>query len=334
MTIYRKENGYYYTHFTLKGKQVHRKLNTKNKNEAVALEAKLRADFFKAIELGDTSFLVSVTLSELITMYQKQSELDNKKSRDTDNSRFKVINSFFKPLTKIKNITVSDIEKFKEYLLEEKQVSTTTVNRYLELLSALFSYAMKHDYIKENICRKIKKYTQKNYKVRYLSDEEEKRLFEHLSEHIKPIVRCALITGLRKSNILNLQRKQIDFRKNTIEVLDNKGNDYLIIPIADKYRDELIQLCEGIDNDDYLFKNPDTGLPYVDISKPFNRALTLANISDFRFHDLRHTFATRLVMAGVPIVTVKALMGHKNINTTLRYAHATDESKRNAINLI
>ena len=334
MCIYKRKNGYYYTHYTIKGQQVHRKLHTKDYNEAQRLEAKLKADLFKAIELGEPTAFKNITISELIKMYQKQSELDDKKSRDTDNSRFKVFNAFFKPLTQIKSIKVDDVEDLKEYLLDEKEVSPITVNRYLQLLSALFTYAVNHEYLKENVCKKVKQFKEKNYSVRYLTDREEKRLFKHLPDYLKPIVRFALITGLRKANILNIQRKQIDFIKNTIDVLDNKGNVYLVIPIADKHREELKQLCKGIDSDDYLFKNPKTGFPYVDIKKAFNTAKEQAGIKNFRFHDLRHTFATRLVMANVPIVTVMALMGHKKIETTMRYAHATDKSKRQAVNSI
>lgn len=334
MAIYKRKNGFFYTHFTIKGQQVHRKLHTKDYNEAQRLEAKLKADVFKAIELGEPTAFKNITISELIKLYQRQSELDKKKSRSTDNSRFKVFNAFFKPLTQVKAITIDDIEKFKEYLLEEKELSTVTINRYLELLSALFTYGVEHEYLKNNLCRKIKKYKHKNYKVRYLTDNEEKRLFKYLPEHLSSIVQFALMTGLRKGNILNMQRKQIDFCTNTISVLDNKGNAYLVIPIADKYRAKLEELCRGIDEDDYLFKNPVTELPYSDIKKAFNSALQKANIKNFRFHDLRHTFATRLVMANVPLVTVQTLMGHKNIQTTMRYAHATDESKRQAINSI
>lgn len=334
MTIYKRKNGYYYTHFTIRGQQVHRKLYTKDYNEAKRLEAKLKADFFKAIELGELTAFKNITLSELIKLYQKQSELDGKKSRSTDNSRFKVFNTFFKPLTKVKSITIDDIEKLKEYLLDNKELSTVTVNRYLELLSALFTYGVKHEYLKDNVCRKVKKYKHKNYNVRYLTDDEEKRLFKYLPEHLRAIVLFALMTGLRKSNILNVQRKQIDFCTNSINVMDNKGNAYLVIPIADKYLAKLKELCKGIDEDDYLFKNPATELPYSDIKKAFHSALQKAKIKNFRFHDLRHTFATRLVMANVPIVTVQKLLGHKNITTTLRYAHATDESLRNAINAI
>lgn len=94
MTLYKRKNGYYYTHFEIKTHQVHNKLYTKDLNEAKRLEAKLRADLFKAIELGELYKFKSITISELIKKYQKQSELDNKKSRDTDNSRFKVFNAF------------------------------------------------------------------------------------------------------------------------------------------------------------------------------------------------------------------------------------------------
>ena len=166
MSIYKRKNGYYYTHFTIKGQQVHRKLHTKDYNEAQRLEAKLKADLFKAIELGEPTAFKNITISELIKMYQKQSELDDKKSRDTDNSRFKVFNAFFKPLTQIKSIKVDDVEDLKEYLLDEKEVSPITVNRYLQLLSALFTYAVNHEYLKENVCKKVKQFKEKNYSVR------------------------------------------------------------------------------------------------------------------------------------------------------------------------
>ena len=94
-------------------------------------------------------------------------------------------------------------------------------------------------------------------------------MFKHLPEYLKPIVRFSLLTGLRRTNVLQVQRKQIDFIKNTIDILDNKGNVYLVIPIADKHRDELMELCNNVDEEDYLFKNPKTGYPYSDIRKAF-----------------------------------------------------------------
>ena len=77
--------------------------------------------------------------------------------------------------------------------------------------------------------------------------------------------------------------------------------------------------------------NPDTGTRYTDVKKSFSTACRQAGITDFRFHDLRHTFGTRLADAGVDVVKIKELMGHASIVTTMRYIHATDQGKRGAI---
>ena len=75
----------------------------------------------------------------------------------------------------------------------------------------------------------------------------------------------------------------------------------------------------------------DTGTRYTDVKKSFSAACRQAGITDFRFHDLRHTFGTRLADAGVDVVKIKELMGHASIVTTMRYIHATDQGKRGAI---
>jgi site-specific recombinase XerD len=72
---------------------------------------------------------------------------------------------------------------------------------------------------------------------------------------------------------------------------------------------------------DLTFYDAWTGKRFMDVKKPFGTALKKAGISDFRFHDLRHTFASQLIMAGVDITTVKELLGHKTLTMTLRYAH-------------
>jgi integrase len=79
-----------------------------------------------------------------------------------------------------------------------------------------------------------------------------------------------------------------------------------------------------------VYRNSE-GHPYRDISTAFNEAVKRAGITDFTFHDLRHTFASRLIMRGVDLTTVKELMGHKHINMTLRYAHLAPGCKRSAI---
>jgi len=96
-------------------------------------------------------------------------------------------------------------------------------------------------------------------------------------------------------------------------------------------RAALLSLRETSGDAEYVFVNPDTGTRYTDVKKSFSAACRKASIADFRFHDLRHTFGTRLADAGVDVVKIKELMGHASIVTTMRYIHATDQGKRGAI---
>lgn len=128
----------------------------------------------------------------------------------------------------------------------------------------------------------------------------------------------ALNTGLRKSNILELRWEQINFDFNFIEILENKGNKHLLIPLNEK----LIQFFNNkpeAERKGYIFINPDTGLPYKDIKKAWSTALEKANIENFRFHDLRHTVGTRLAEQLVPVNVIKELLGHSDVHTTMRY---------------
>ena len=97
---------------------------------------------------------------------------------------------------------------------------------------------------------------------------------------------------------------------------------------------DLFKRLEEIKSSEYVFINPLTNLPYVDFRKAWKKALKAANIKNFRFHDLRHTVATRLVEKGIDLIVVQELLGHSNITTTQRYAHPVPERKQQAINIL
>lgn len=206
-----------------------------------------------------------------------------------------------------------------------------TVNRYLEQLKTAFRMAIDNDYLLKNPCQNIKKFPVKNYSVRYLKEDEEKRLFKALPDYLKGIVIVALNTGLRKSNILELKWEQVNFDFKFIEILENKGNKHLLIPLNEK----LIQFFNNIPENKrkgYIFINPDTGLPYKDIKRAWTSSLKAANIENFRFHDLRHTVGTRLAEQLVPVNVIKELLGHSDVHTTMRYVHSTQGAKLQALN--
>ena len=96
-------------------------------------------------------------------------------------------------------------------------------------------------------------------------------------------------------------------------------------------QEALLELRDEAGETEFVFTNPDTGTRYTDIKKSFSAACREAGITNFTFHDLRHTFGTRLADAGVDVVKIKELMGHASIVTTMRYIHATDQGKRGAI---
>ena len=200
-------------------------------------------------------------------------------------------------------------------------------------LKKVYRMAVDNNYLLKNPWQNIKKFPVKNYSVRYLKPDEEERLFKVLPEYLKGIVIVALNTGLRKSNILELRWEQINFDFNFIEVLENKGNKHILIPLNEK----LIQFFSNkpdVERKGYIFINPETGLPYKDIKKAWSTALEKANIENFRFHDLRHTFATRLIEKNIDIVVAKELMGHADISTIMIYVHSDADRKKNAINVI
>ena len=97
----------------------------------------------------------------------------------------------------------------------------------------------------------------------------------------------------------------------------------------------LKEVFDGIDRaSEYVFINPKTKKPYLDLKKSFHKVMELADIQNFRFHDLRHTVATRLVEKGIDLIVVQDILGHSNITTTQRYAHPVPERKQQAIEIL
>ena len=133
---------------------------------------------------------------------------------------------------------------------------------------------------------------------------------------------------MRRGEIFGMKWDNIDLNNRVIHVLDTKSGDSRPIPISDVLYETLKSIPR---TSEYVFTNPKTNQPYVDIKKSFNLVREHAGIANFCFHDLRHTFATRMVMAGVDFLTLMELLGHKNIKTTMRYAHVIPSRKIDAI---
>ncbi len=176
-----------------------------------------------------------------------------------------------------------------------------------------------------------------NRRLRYLTREEADRLIKACYEtpkchHLAPIVITALQTGMRRGEILRLKWDNVDFKNGYIYVEDSKNKTSRLIPMSQTLRQTLSNLPRHLSSP-YVFWH-DNGKPYDDIKHSFNKVLKRAGIKVFTFHDLRHTFASHLVMNGVDLMTVKELLGHKDIKMTMRYSHLSPDHKRVAVKRI
>ena len=196
----------------------------------------------------------------------------------------------------------------------------------------MFNRAIVWGKVEHSPCKAIKLFKENNQRLRFLEKEEIDKLLRNCSKHLRPIVAVALNTGMRKGEILGLKWYDIDIKRSVIHLLDSKNGEKREVPINDIIKKTLIAVPKHPESQ-YIFCNKE-GKPYSDIKKSFFTALKKAGIINFHFHDLRHTFASHLVMSGVDLNTVRELLGHKSFEMTLRYNHLSPDHKKRAVDIL
>jgi integrase len=246
------------------------------------------------------------------------------------------LNEYKKPRKKVK-----DEEKLKtEKPMPEKpkeKIKPATVNRDIALLKHMFVKAVEWGMVSENICRgisRVKLLPENNGRLKFLNKGECFKLINTCPPHLKPIVVTALNTGMRRGEIFGLTWEQVDLAHGFILLDVTKNGERREIPINVTLRAELERLAmSNLDGYRHVFHDK-AGKPYTDIKRSFLGACKKAGITDFHFHDLRHTFASQLVMKGVDITTVSRLLGHKGLTMTLRYAHLAPSHNVKALEIL
>ncbi|MCX5784344.1 MAG: tyrosine-type recombinase/integrase [Elusimicrobia bacterium] len=217
----------------------------------------------------------------------------------------------------IGNISPQDIQCF--YNQIESETSTSTANRHLTLIKAIFNKAKTWDnFHGENPCAAVKKKLEPNHRLRYLSNEEIRTLIANCHHRLYPFVACALMTGMRKSELLNLDWRDIDFTSNTLQILQSKSGKVRKIPIMPQLKQILSNLSPKPSGNVF-------NLPDITLKRHFAIALKTSGIDSFRIHDLRHTFASHFAMRTGDLPTLQQILGHANIQMTMRYAHLSDK---------
>jgi integrase len=257
-----------------------------------------------------------------------------KRSYEREIMTCEIICRFFKGKT-LEEIKRDDIELFRFSRMERKsrynkKPAPATVNRDMATLKRIFSMAFDDDVIQNNPCLKVKDLKVDNARTRHLTIEEESRLLKALDSQkwLKQIVIFALNTGLRRGEIFNLKWFDVDFQNKVISIKERKNSKDLVLPMNKNIESLLKRLPK---TSEYVLPSPRTNTKLNCIKFSFMKALKEAKINDFRFHDLRHTAGTRLLEAGVDITIVAKILGQKDIRMAMRYSHATDFLKREAV---
>lgn len=269
-----------------------------------------------------------VLFRQMVKLYLELHSKPHKRpeSYKRDLSSAKNLNVFFGGRY-LHQVSPIEIERFKAMRLRQG-VSYRTVDVELSLLSHLFTKAVDWNKIDNNPMKRVKLFRRDIKRNRYLDPEKEYPTLLCVSnEPLKSMIRLSISTALRKSNLIYLKRKDVDARNHIIYIKQMKAREPFALPITD-FSLSIIQAQPNYGP--YVFSKKN-GESYGDPKKAFRQALKKVGIEDFRWHDLRHTAGSYLAMRGVPIKAIQVIMGHKRIETTMRYAHLSPEYTRQGV---
>jgi integrase len=319
--LYRRGK-YFWFSITYEGKRIQKPLKTENRKLAQKLSAKFLTDivegrYFEKVKAK------TITFAELVEKYMKKYE------RSRDAHTVKKLLPAFGHLT-LADITTELVSDYRDVRLEA--VKPATVYQELALMRRMFNVARKEwKWVRDNPVSDLSfSVGDKNARDRWLTLMEEKRLLVSATNPswLRNLLVFALHTGMRRGEILDLHWKDVDFKRRLITVQRSKNGEKRSIPMSRTLSGLLAQV-KVRDISGRVFP-----IAVRSLRDAFSKALRKAEIEDFRFHDLRHTFATRLVQNGVDLYKVKELLGHKTISMTMRYAHHYPESLRDSVEVL
>ena len=335
MGLYER-NGIWWMCFTHAGRQLRRSTETKDYRLAQRIFDKLKGEiaegkWFERLPAKDYTF------SELMDKYMTEYSEVNKRPSSIRREKYiiKNLKGFFGK-ERLTDISRNNISEYK-VLRREQKASSRTINHELAIMSHAFNLAIKNwEWIKENPIKDVSREKVLNTIERWLTAEEQGNLIKASPPWLQDIIVFAVNTGLRQSEILDLKWQQVDLSRKTVTIFEQKNQDVDTLPLNKNALAVLLKREKMIaDKSEYVFPNVlNKRKGNRELITAFHKALKKAQIKEFRFHDLRHTFATRLVQKGVDLYTVQKLGRWKTISMVTRYGHHNIESLRKGIKRI
>jgi integrase len=324
MGVYKRGSQWWIDYYDRNRERVQESSQSSRRNDAEALLNLRKSEILRGVYKRP----VKITFGEFGRRYMEHAKA-NKRSWLRDEQMLKHLKQQFGTERQLTEVTPADIEGYK--LSRKARVSGSTVNRELALLKRMFNLAITWDlFLDLNPFRKVKFFREINFGTRVVRSEEEEKLLRNAAPYIQDLMRFALNTGLRIGEIFTLRWSDVDLEKDLLNVLAPKTQKIRAVPLNGDARKVLEYWALGKRNE-FVFYNPETGKPFVDLKAGFGLACRKAGIEGVTWHTLRHTFASRLLNRGVDIVTVQQLLGHSTITVTMRYTHTNLDSKRLAV---
>jgi integrase len=326
--------------FRVDGRRFRRSSKTTSKREAQALERRWREQPPEA----DHEVGPSLALGEALERYFSTVVQSRNRPKAAKCERY-LLDRIKRDLgadTPLGSVTAAHIAHFSESLLRDGK-APATVNRHLASLKAVLRRAAR-DWGALPQVPSIQLFRLRNQRYRWLTDAEESRLLKASAPHLRDLLVFLLDTGARLSEATSLTWRDVQLDREPramVKFMDTKSGLPRSVPLTRRAKEVLSRLrqaCPEGERRVFLHRQtgPRNGTPRK--AKPFNRphkafysACARAGITDFRIHDARHTFASRLVMRGVPLLEVSKLLGHSSLAMTTRYAHLAPDAYDAAI---
>lgn len=251
------------------------------------------------------------------------------------------------------NLTVQAITEAKEKLINEdisigKKRSNATIVRYMAAFQKLLSVAVNDwGWIEDNPMKKVSRPKEPSGRIRFLSDDksdsngniedgERTRLLRACEKsnnsYLYIVVVIALSTGMRKGELLNLAWSDVDFDNERITLHKTKNGEIRVLPLKVKSLELLLEHSKVRHiSSPLVFPSKENSTKPTDIRKAWDNALKSAEITDFRFHDLRHSAASYLAMDGASMLEISEILGHKTLQMVKRYAHLSETHTANIV---
>jgi integrase len=319
--------------FSYKGRQIRQSTKTDDKKLAERIYHKVlgaiaEGKWFERLPGEDKTF------GEMMEKYVTE-HASKKVSEKSFRGYARILTSSLGSYT-LTEVTPRVVNEYKEKRRRDG-LKPASINRELATMKKAFNLAVKEwEWLKDNPVARVSMEEENNKRDRWLTAEEEERVLEVCPPWLRELVTFALNTGMRLGEILSLEWKGVDLFKRTVTVFKSKNKEPRTIPINQRVFELLKNKgkVKSIKTNLVFCTNNHTMILKTSVDHAFQSALKRAGIKDFRFHDLRHTAATRMVQAGKDLYKIQKLLGHKTPAMTQRYAHHYPESLRDAVDVL